>query len=43
VTPDIAESLGLDDSKGALVADVVKEGPAEAAGLYAFVAAILGL
>jgi serine protease Do len=33
VTPDIAESLGLDDTKGALVADVVKEGPAEAAGL----------
>jgi serine protease Do len=33
VTPDIAESLGLDESKGALVADVVKDGPAEAAGL----------
>jgi serine protease Do len=33
VTPDIAESLGLSESKGALVADVVKEGPAEAAGL----------
>ena len=33
VTPDIAESLGLDDAKGALVADVVKEGPAEVAGL----------
>jgi len=33
VTPDIAESLGLEDTKGALVADVVKEGPAEAAGL----------
>src|SRR5262245_9873922 len=33
VTPDIAESLGLEESKGALVADVVKEGPAEAAGL----------
>ncbi len=33
VTPDIAESLGLDETKGALVADVVKEGPAEAAGL----------
>jgi serine protease Do len=33
VTPDIAESLGLEDTKGALVADVVKDGPAEAAGL----------
>jgi len=33
VTPDIAESLGLEEPRGALVADVVKEGPAEAAGL----------
>jgi serine protease Do len=33
VTPDIAESLGLDEAKGALVADVVKEGPADGAGL----------
>ena len=33
VTPDIAESLGLQEAKGALVADVVKEGPADAAGL----------
>jgi serine protease Do len=33
VTPDIAESLGLTEAKGALVADVVKDGPAEAAGL----------
>jgi serine protease Do len=33
VTPDIAESLGLEESKGALVADVVKDGPAETAGL----------
>jgi serine protease Do len=33
VTPDIAESLGLEDAKGALVADVVKDGPAEASGL----------
>jgi serine protease Do len=33
VTPDIAESLGLEEAKGALVADVVKDGPAEAAGL----------
>jgi serine protease Do len=33
VTPDIAESLGLPEAKGALVADVVKDGPAEAAGI----------
>jgi serine protease Do len=33
VTPDIAESLGLSETKGALVADVVKDGPAEAAGI----------
>jgi len=33
VTPDIAESLGLSEPKGALVADVVKDGPAEEAGL----------
>ncbi len=33
VTPEIAESLGLSEAKGALVADVVKEGPAEAAGI----------
>ncbi|MGH7339659.1 MAG: PDZ domain-containing protein, partial [Candidatus Rokuibacteriota bacterium] len=33
VTPDIAETLGLPEAKGALVADVVKEGPAEVAGL----------
>jgi len=33
VTPDIAESLGLSDPKGALVADVVKDGPAAAAGI----------
>src|SRR5262249_5080499 len=33
VTPDIAESLGLSDARGALVADVVKNGPAEAAGV----------
>jgi serine protease Do len=33
VTPDIAESLGLSEAKGALVADVVKDGPAEAAGI----------
>jgi serine protease Do len=33
VTPDIAETLGLPEARGALVADVVKEGPAEEAGL----------
>jgi serine protease Do len=33
VTPDIADSLGLTASRGALVADVVKGGPAEAAGI----------
>jgi len=33
VTPDIAESLGLAEPKGALVADVVKDGPAAAAGI----------
>ena len=33
VTPEIADSLGLDEATGALVADVVKEGPAAAAGL----------
>jgi len=33
VTPDIAESLGLTSPKGALVADVMKDGPAQEAGL----------
>ena len=33
VTPDIAESLNLEEARGALVADVVKDGPADAAGL----------
>ncbi|MGH7846561.1 MAG: DegQ family serine endoprotease [Candidatus Binatia bacterium] len=33
VTPDIAESLGVDSSRGALVASVAKEGPAERAGV----------
>ena len=33
VTPDIAESLGLHDSSGALVADVMKDGPAKEAGI----------
>jgi serine protease Do len=33
VNPDIAESLGLSEPKGALVADVVKDGPAEQSGI----------
>jgi len=33
VTPEIAESLGLDQAHGALVADVVANGPAAAAGV----------
>jgi serine protease Do len=33
VTPEIAESLSLPESRGALVADVVKDGPAAGAGL----------
>ena len=33
VTDDIAESLGLDDARGALVASVTPGGPAEAAGI----------
>jgi serine protease Do len=33
VTPEIAESLGLDKSSGALVANVSKDGPAEKAGV----------
>jgi serine protease Do len=33
VTPDIAESLGMDKSYGALVANVSKDGPAEKAGV----------
>jgi serine protease Do len=33
VTPDIAESLNLSDSKGALVADVMPDGPAKEAGI----------
>lgn len=35
VTDEIAESLGLDSKKGALVADVTKGGPAEPAGIKA--------
>jgi len=33
VTPEIAESLGLAEARGALVADVVEDGPAKDAGL----------
>ena len=33
VTPEIAESLGMEKSQGALVANVSKEGPAEKAGV----------
>jgi len=35
VTPEIAESLGLDDAKGALVASVTDGGPAKDAGIMA--------
>ena len=33
VTPEIAESLGIDRARGALVANVSKDGPAEKAGV----------
>jgi serine protease Do len=33
VTPDIAESLGVDKARGALVANVSKDGPADKAGV----------
>ncbi|HEV2171344.1 MAG TPA: DegQ family serine endoprotease [Candidatus Binatus sp.] len=33
VTPELAESLGLSDSRGALVAKVLDNGPAQAAGV----------
>jgi serine protease Do len=33
VTPEIADSLGLKEANGALVADVVKDGPAKEAGI----------
>jgi len=33
VTPDIAESLGLQDASGALVANVVEDGPAAKSGI----------
>jgi serine protease Do len=33
VTPELADSLGLDEPRGALIADVIKDSPAMAAGL----------
>ncbi len=33
VTPELAKSFGLKEKKGALVADVVKDGPADKAGI----------
>jgi serine protease Do len=33
ITPELAESLGLADAHGALVAEVLKDGPAKAAGV----------
>lgn len=33
ITPDLAESLGLKDPNGALVAEVLKNGPAKSAGI----------
>ncbi len=33
ITPEIAESIGLQDTKGALVADITPDGPAEKAGI----------
>ncbi|WP_299440131.1 DegQ family serine endoprotease [uncultured Rhodospira sp.] len=35
VTPEIAESLGMEDARGALVASVTNDGPAQEAGLRA--------
>ena len=34
VTPELSKAIGLDKSTGALVADVVKDGPAEKAGIH---------
>jgi serine protease Do len=33
LTPELAKSFGLEDTKGALIADITKDGPAEKAGL----------
>ena len=35
MTEEIAETLGLDEAKGALVATVIEDGPAEQAGIRA--------
>ncbi|WP_243372264.1 DegQ family serine endoprotease [Geotalea sp. SG265] len=35
ITPDLAQSFGLEGEKGALVAEVIKDGPAEKAGIKA--------
>ena len=35
VTPDLAESLGLDRAYGALVASIIPDSPAEKAGIKA--------
>jgi serine protease Do len=35
VTPDIADSLGMDEAYGALIAGVTEDGPAEEAGIQA--------
>src|SRR3546814_14665475 len=35
VTDEVAESLGLDTARGALVADVTPDGPAKASGIQA--------
>ena len=35
ITPEIAESFGLEDERGALISSVHKEGPAETAGVKA--------
>ena len=33
ITPELAESFGLPDSEGALIAGVVRDSPADAAGI----------
>ena len=33
ITPDLAKSFGMDEEKGALVSEVVKDGPADKAGI----------
>ncbi|MCB1957429.1 MAG: trypsin-like peptidase domain-containing protein [Rhodocyclaceae bacterium] len=34
MTPELAESFGLPDARGALIAGVVRDGPADAAGIH---------